>query len=149
MANLTRFDPFRDLSTMEPWRNLEEFFNDFSLRPLADKVQAEPRIRMDVTEAQDHYAVKAEMPGLRKEDITVSIDGNQVSISAETKREKEDKKDEKVVRRERFYGRQMRSFSLAHDIDESASSAHYEDGVLNLKLVKKAGTNGSRTLAVQ
>ncbi|MAL00610.1 Hsp20/alpha crystallin family protein [Neopusillimonas maritima] len=149
MANLTRFDPFRDLTAMEPWRNLEDFFSDFSLRPLADKVQTEPRIRMDVTEAQDHYAVKAEIPGMRKEDITVSIDGNQVTLSAEIRQEKEQKKDEKVVRRERFYGRQTRSFSLAHDIDESASSAHYEDGVLNLKLVKKAGTNGSRTLAIQ
>ncbi|MBC7204540.1 MAG: Hsp20/alpha crystallin family protein [Pusillimonas sp.] len=149
MANLTRFDPFRDLTTTEPWRNLEEFFNDFSLRPLADKVQAEPRIRMDVAESEDHYAVKAEIPGVRKEDISVSIDGNQVTISAEMRQEKEDKKDEKVVRRERFYGRQMRSFSLAHDIDESASSARYEDGVLNLKLVKKAGTNGSRTLAIE
>jgi HSP20 family protein len=138
MANLTRFDPFRDLTLTEPWRNLEEFFNDFSLRPLADKVQAEPRIRMDVAESEDHYAVKAEIPGVRKEDISVSIDGNQVTISAETRLEKEDKK-----------GRQMRSFSLAHDIDESASSARYEDGVLNLKLVKKAGTNGSRTLAIE
>ena len=97
MANLTRFDPFRDLTAMEPWRNLEDFFSDFSLRPLADKVQTEPRIRMDVTEAQDHYAVKAEIPGMRKEDITVSIDGNQVTISAEVRQEKEEKKDEQIV----------------------------------------------------
>ncbi|MAO51084.1 MAG: hypothetical protein CML16_09425 [Pusillimonas sp.] len=54
-----------------------------------------------------------------------------------------------MVRRERFYGRRMRSFSLAHGIDESASLAHYQDGVLNLKRVKKAGTNGVRSLVIQ
>lgn len=93
MSNkLTTLDPFRDISRFEPFRNLESFFNDFRLKPALQSFEAEPMIRMDVTEADDSYTVRAEIPGVRKEDIQVSIDANTVSVSAEIKHEKEEKK---------------------------------------------------------
>jgi HSP20 family protein len=85
---------------------------------------------------------------VKKEDIHVSIEGNQVSISAETKLEKEEKKGEKVLRSERYVGKVARSFTLAHDVDEAKSQAKYSDGVLELTLPKKA-PNTAKKLAVQ
>lgn len=149
MANkLTPISSFNDLARFEPFRNLETFFNDFRFRPCLQTFDAEPAIRMDVAESDDAYRIKAEIPGVKKDDIKVSIDGNQVSISAQVRQEKEEKKDEKVVRRERYFGEQMRSFTLAHDIDQGKASARYRDGVLELTLPKKAGGNGAKTLSI-
>jgi HSP20 family protein len=94
------------------------------------------------------YTVKADVPGVKKDDIQVSIDGNQVSISAEVKHEKEEKEGKKLVRSERYYGKQFRSFMLAHDIDEAKSEAEYSDGVLKLTLPKKAGAE-TKKLAIK
>jgi HSP20 family protein len=95
-------------------------------------------MKIDVTQNDKAYTVKADMPGVKKDDIHVEVDGNVVSISAEVKKEKEEKKDERVIRSERYYGRMERSFTLDHDIDETAVDAKYSDGVLNLTLPKKA-----------
>jgi HSP20 family protein len=81
--------------------------------------------------------VKAEIPGVRKEDIDVSIDGNRVSITAEVKREKEERKGETVVCSERYYGTQFRGFTLQHAVDQSKTDAKYENGVLELTLPKR------------
>jgi HSP20 family protein len=86
---------------------------------------------------------------VKKEDIQVSIDGNRVSISAETKTEKEEKKGEKVLRSERYYGNVARSFTLANDVDETKAKAKYTDGVLELTLPKKEGATTVKKLAVQ
>ena len=90
-----------------------------------------PEIKMDVSEDEKGYRVKAEIPGVKKEDIKVSIDGNQVSIGAEVKKETEEKKGETVIRSERYYGNQFRAFTLPQDIDQSKAEAKYEDGLLN------------------
>lgn len=149
MANkLTPISSLSDLARFEPFRNLETFFNDFRFRPALQTFDAEPAIRMDVSENEDAYRIKAEIPGVKKDDIKVSIDGNQVTISAQVRQEKEEKKDEKVVRRERYFGEQMRSFTLGHDIDQGKASARYRDGVLELTLPKKAGGNGAKTLSI-
>ena len=95
-------------------------------------------IRMDVSEKEDAYIVHADMPGLKKEDIKIEIDGNEVSISAETKNEKDVKDGDRVLRSERYYGKVSRSFTLAQEVDEAAASAKYENGVLELALPKKA-----------
>lgn len=103
-----------------------------------------PQIKLDVNEADANYVVKAEVPGVRKEDIDVRIEGNQVTISAEVKKDKEEKKDGRVLRSERLYGYASRSFSLACDVDEAKSAAKYENGILELTLPKKTTTSSKR-----
>ncbi|HEX8011297.1 MAG TPA: Hsp20/alpha crystallin family protein [Casimicrobiaceae bacterium] len=137
MANITRFDPFRELASFDPFRNFEEFFRSPRLAPLLRDFPAEPQIKMDVTEDDKAYHVKADIPGVKKEDINVAIDGNQVSISAEVRKETEEKKGDKVLRSERYYGSQSRSFTLLHEVDQSKAEAKYVDGVLELTLPKK------------
>jgi len=140
MANITRFNPSRDA--------LDDLFRGFFMQPLRFEGQPEVQIKMDVTEDEKAYKVHAEIPGVKKDDIHVSIDGNQVSISAEVKNEKEVKEGEKLLRSERYFGSVSRSFSLAQDVDEGAAQAKYNDGVLELTLPKKAVAN-ARKLVIQ
>jgi len=148
MANITRYDPFEELARFRPLADFDDLFKGFRMRPWLSEADMEPRIKVDVSEAEATYSVKAEIPGVKKEDIHVAIDGNQVSIEAEVKKEKEEKKGEKVVRSERYYGKQSRSFTLGHDIDAGKAEAKYSDGVLELKLPKRAN-GSSKELKVQ
>jgi HSP20 family protein len=134
MANLTRYDPFGDLDDM---------FKGLMLKPVRFGQQV-PEIKMDVKENNGAYTVRAEIPGVKKEDIKVDVDGNMVSISAEVKEEKEQKQGERVIRSERYYGSMSRSFSLAHDVDEKTANAKYTDGVLELTLPKKSGSRSGK-----
>lgn len=95
-------------------------------------------IKLDVKETDAAYAVHAEMPGVKKEDIQVQINGNRVAISAEVKRENEKKDGERVLRSERYFGSIARSFTLASEIDDAKAEATFEDGVLALTLPKKS-----------
>ncbi|MCA1978962.1 MAG: Hsp20/alpha crystallin family protein [Thiobacillus sp.] len=140
MANITRYDPFE---MSDPFDTL---FRGF-FRPVQMDKDV-PQIRMDVKEDDQAYAVHADLPGVAKDDIHVTIDGNTVSISAEVKKESEQKEGEKVLRRERYVGRASRSFALEHEVDEAAASAKYQDGVLELTLPKKRAT-AARRLAIQ
>jgi HSP20 family protein len=107
------------------------------------------KMRVDVSEKDNAYEVKADIPGVKKEDINIRIDGNIVQIDAEVKREKETKEDgDKVLCSERYYGNVSRTFSLADDVDDSKAEAKYADGVLTLQLPKKA-TAAARKLTVQ
>jgi len=121
-------------------------FSGMFLRPMrVDMNQAaDLRVKIDVTEVADAYAVAADIPGVKKEDIHVSVDGNTVSIRAESRKEAEEKKGDQVLRSERHYGMLERSFSLDSDIDESRVEAKYADGVLRLKLPKKAAGSARR-----
>jgi HSP20 family protein len=147
MANLTRYDPF-SLARTDPFGDIDDLFKGFFMRPVLFEGQPQMQIKMDVKEDDNAYTVHADIPGVKKEDIHVSIEGNQVSISAETKMEKEEKKGEKVLRSERYVGKVARSFTLAHDVDEAKSQAKYSDGVLELTLPKKAAT-ATKKLAIQ
>lgn len=139
MANLTRYDPF-DL-TFEPFDNL---FRGF-IQPVRFENQPQQlQIKMDVKETDKNYAVHAEIPGVKKEDIHVAINGKQVSISAEVKKEKEEKEGEKVLRSERYYGKLFRSFTLDQDVDEATAVAKYTDGVLDLTLPKKKSSEAKK-----
>ncbi len=140
MGNLTRWDPFGEMARFDPFRDMNDYFKGFMLRPVFQGLDTEPEIKLEISETDKAYTVKADVPGVKKEDIQVSIDGNQVSITTEVKQEKEDKEGKKLIRSERYYGRQFRSFALAYDIDEGKSEAEYNDGVLKLTLPKKAGT---------
>ncbi len=140
--NLRRIAPFGELSRFEPFRNLDEIFNSFRMMPsLGNMDVVEPKIRIDVNETDDAYIVKADAPGVSKEDIQVGVEGNQVTIEFEIKKETEEKEEGKIIRSERYVGRQSRSFSLAQDVDESKAEARYTDGVLQLTLPKKPGSS--------
>lgn len=141
MNNLmTRFDRMDDL--------FPEFVRRF-MRPVAGNADAAaPEIRLDVTEREKDYLVRAEVPGAKKEDVRVQIDGNYVSISAEVRKEKETKDEEgHVLLRESSSGTATRGFSLACEIDDAASSAKLDNGVLILTLPKRQGA-GSKLLAI-
>lgn len=144
MGNLTRWDPFGEMSRLDPFRDMNDYFKGFMLRPIFHGVEAEPEIRLEISEADEAYTVRADVPGVKKEDIQVSIDGNQISISAEVKHEKEEREGKKLVRSERYYGKQFRSFTLAHDVDEGKSEAECRDGVLTLILPKKTGAEAKK-----
>jgi HSP20 family protein len=138
MSNLVRTDPF-DVAFRDFFRNM--------LRPTRMELETEPEMRLDMKETEQAYLIRADMPGVKKEDIEVSIDGNLVTLRAEVRREKEEK-GETMLRSERSYGAMMRSFTLATDVDEKAATAKYTDGVLELMLPKKPG-GSSRKLTVQ
>jgi len=131
MANVTRYDPF---ST-----DLDDIFKGLFVRPVRFDVEGMPRlqIKLDVKAGDDAYTVNAELPGVKKDDIHVNVEGNRVTISAEVKKESEEKKGEELLRSERYYGKLERSFTLDSDVDEAKAQAKYSDGVLKLVLPKK------------
>jgi HSP20 family protein len=114
------------------------------LQPVRNGAASYATIRMDVTENEKSYVVHAEIPGAKKDDVQVTIEGNQVTIGAEVKRETEAKEGSSVLRSERYFGSVQRSFTLPVEIDEAASNAKFEDGVLELTLAKKAANVGRR-----
>lgn len=143
MASLTRYDPLNVDSVFD------DFFKGFLVRPM--RMESAPKMadfKMDVSENGAAYVVKADIPGVKKEDIHVAIDGNAVSISAEARSETEQKEGENVIHSERYFGRVSRSFTLGSEIDEAQSQAKYTDGVLELTLTKKTPAV-SKTLAIQ
>ena len=121
-------DAFRTL--MRPWR--------------AARADLAPSIRIDLAEQDGSYLVNAEIPGVRKEDIDVRIDGDMVTISAQAKTENEVKDNGRILRKERQEGWATRTFTLDCPVDEAAASASYKDGVLALKLPKKASGSTHR-----
>ena len=135
MNNLTRY-------ASSP---LDDLFRGFFVKPMDLPAELQPpQIRMDVKERGEAYEVHAEIPGVRKEDIHVEIEGNQVSIRSEVKREKEVKEGERVLRSERYRGQLSRSFQLPQDIDEAQARAAFKDGVLELILPKKTAVSSKR-----
>ncbi|HCX33961.1 MAG TPA: heat-shock protein Hsp20 [Rhodocyclaceae bacterium] len=133
MTSITRYDP------------LDDFFRGFFVRPVELGTPAEaPHVKVDVVEDADKYTVHAELPGINKDDIHVSIDGAMISISAERKSQKEVKEGDRILRSERYFGKVSRSFELGQDVDESRAAAKFSDGVLELSLPKKAVTSARR-----
>jgi HSP20 family protein len=149
MNNLTRFNPFAELARFDPFLDVDDVMNKLMMRPLLrEGLEMEPQIKMDVKEADGQYLVKAEIPGVKKDDIHVTVEGNRVSISAEVKHEKEAKEGERVIRCERSYGMASRSFTLADEVDQSKVQAKYDNGVLELTLPKKAGSSSRKEISI-
>ncbi|MGH8709960.1 MAG: Hsp20/alpha crystallin family protein [Burkholderiales bacterium] len=130
MANITRYDSFDEM--------FGDLLKGFFVRPVSFEGPSQFPVKVDVTEDDKTYKVQAELPGVKKENINVSIDGNHIAISAEVRKEHEEKNGDRVLRSERYYGKFSRSFQLAQDVDESKAEAKYSDGVLQLVLPKKA-----------
>ena len=125
----------------------DELFRDvnpgYYIKPLhGDALPAQ--IKVDVKENPAEFVVHAEIPGAGRENIHVDIDGNVVSIRAQISQVDTENKDDKLLRSERYYGEVSRSFQLSADIDEAASKARYENGVLTLNLAKKLRKSGQR-----
>jgi HSP20 family protein len=147
---------FLEVNAMANLRVFEPAFNE-SLEPLFKRFFSPQRwgvdvealqVKIDVEEKEKSYLVRADLPGVKKEDINVRIDGNIVQIDAETKQEKDIKEKGKVLRSERYYGAVSRTFSLAQDVDDTKAVAKYENGVLTLELPKKEAA-ASKRLMVQ
>ena len=123
MASLIPYDPFADTG-------FDDLFRGFFRPVRAEGRDTSVSIKMDVSEDDKSYTVHAEIPGVNKDDIHVTIEGNQVTVGAEVKREKDVKDGERVLRSERYYGSAYRSFTLPTEVDESTSQAKYDKGVL-------------------
>lgn len=137
MANITRFNPFDD--------TIEDLFCGFFVRPVSYEGPAgAAQFRVDVSENENAYTLRAEIPGVKKEDISVTIDGETVAISAEVKNEKEVKNGDRVLRSERYYGKVYRAFTLGQAVEEAATAARYANGVLELTLPKKVAVQAKR-----
>ena len=142
MANLTRYSPLDDV--------FDDLFRGFFVRPVrfeGDHGSA-AAFRVDVSEDDKAYTLRAELPGVKKEDINITIDGDTVAVSAEAKTEKEVKNDQRVLRSERYVGKLYRAFTLGQAMDEGSAKAKFSDGVLELTLPKKAAVQAKR-IAVQ
>ena len=120
MAN---FDPFRMMADME-----RSFFGQPSTRAVS-------AFRTDVSDIGDAYKLEAELPGFKKEDISIDIKDERLTISAERKMENEENKPN-YIKQERYYGSYKRSFGL-EGINSDAIEASYVDGILSLKLPKQ------------
>jgi len=136
MASITRYRPFDEL--------FDELSKGFFVRPFALPGEPELKMKIEVKEGDKAYTVRAEIPGVKKEDIQIDVTGGQVSISAEVKKEKEEKQGERVLHSERYYGMLSRSFTLPADVDSQTAKAEYKDGVLELTLPKKASAQSKR-----
>ena len=137
MYALTRHDP------------LESLFGEIFRPVRRDNGHAEALpLRLDVRETTDAYVVSAELPGVKKDQVEVEIEGNEVSIATEIGARREAREGEKWLLAERFHGKTARRFSLPQDIDEARVDARLADGVLELTLPKKAPAAG-RKVAIQ
>jgi HSP20 family protein len=146
MTALTRMNPFRNFSRFETPALFDDLFRNFALSPTWREATPAPDIRVDITEDDKAFHIKAEIPGVDKKDIDVSVEGNQVAIVAEVKQE-ERKNTEREVIVERSYGKAYRAFALPGEVDGDRTEAHYDRGVLALTLPKKAN-GGTRRIAV-
>ena len=115
---------------MRPWR--------------MDLAERAPTIRVELSETDTAYQLRADIPGVRKEDIDVRIEGNQLSISTEIKKEREDKRNGRMLRSERLYGFASRSFTLGSVLDEAKAEAKNDNGVLELTIPKKGGASARK-----
>ncbi len=138
MSQLTRFprNLFGDLMADTPSLG-------YLIRPLhGEGLPSE--FKVDIKENPQSYVVHAELPGVNKEDLQVTVDQGVLTIAAEVKQHDRQTEDDKVVRSERYFGSVSRSFRLPLEVEQSAAKASYENGILELTLPKKQAQGGRR-----
>jgi HSP20 family protein len=131
---MVRFEPFGDI---------DDFFRGLAAPTLAREYERTMEMRLDISEDDKGYVVNVDMPGVRKDDIDISVEGNQVSISAEVNRDKSRGQGQQLYN-ERYSGRAYRAFTLPREVDSEKASARYDGGVLTLTLPMKSGTASHR-----
>lgn len=129
MNTANRLDPFNNL--------VEDLFKGFVVKPMYEPRGSAQRMKVDVVEKNGAYVVAAELPGVKREDIQIAIDGAQVTLSAEVKRDVQPTREQRVLHLERQFGTMSRTFSLPQEFDEARAEAKLRDGVLELVLPKK------------
>ena len=132
MSNLMRFDPIRDSLTVRDM--MDRLFDEFYSRPLTAFGEASA-FAVDMLQTEDAVVVKASLPGVKPEDIQISVTGDVLSIRGEVKEEKQEKGASYQLR-ERSYGSFSRSFSLPAPVVSDQAKAEFEHGVLTLTLPK-------------
>lgn len=147
MSKLRLFEPrLFEPALSDPF---DSMFKRFMAPMMVELENGSLDIRLDVTEMDGLYKVRADIPGVKKDDISVRIDGNIIQIDAEAKKQKDTKESGgKVLRSERWEGAVSRTFSVAQDVDDTKATAKYEDGVLTLELPKKA-TTATKRISIQ
>lgn len=145
MSLPTRWNPFRQFAHQESFPDFPDLLRDFGMRGFPRDMERSLDMRLDVKEDDKTYFVTVDLPGVKKGDIDVSVEGNQVAISAETRREKS-RDTEKEIYRERYEGKVYRSFSLPGDVDATKCGATYDGGILSLTLPKKNGGSARHIL---
>jgi HSP20 family protein len=136
--NLVKWDPFKELEDMSS--RLNRIFGRLPVRAGADNEMlavADWVPSVDISETDAAYLIKGEIPGVKKEDVKVSLQDGMLTIQGERRQEKEEK-DKKFHRVECSYGSFTRSFRVPDDADEAAVSAEFKDGMLNVTLPKSA-----------
>ena len=146
MANIQRWDPYRELATMRNWMDRmmsDSFFN----APALWERNGEQSLALDVAEDGENFVVKASLPGMQPEDIDVSITNNVLTIKGEMKEDQEIKQEDYHLRERRF-GSFMRSVTLPTPVEADKVGATYENGVLTLHIPKSEAVKPKR-IAVQ
>lgn len=132
--SIVRWEPFRDFMTLR--EAMDRLFEESFVRPRREWLApAEGTLALDMYETEDSVVVKSAVPGIKPDDIDITISGNILSISGETKVEEEFKEDD-YIRRERRYGSFSRSVTLPEALEPDKAEASFEDGVLTLNIPK-------------
>lgn len=137
MNQLSRWSPFRQIARFDPFTDIEDVLRGWLPRGNRQFERAMD-MRLDVSETDKSYAISVDLPGVRKDDIDVAVEGSQVTISADVKRDSSSQHG-REIHSERYSGHAYRSLSLPQEIDAAAAKAQYDGGVLTLTLPKKNG----------
>jgi HSP20 family protein len=135
---IARWDPFRELEELR--KDFDRFFSRAPLSLWGEELATTTGVAflpVDIKEESDAIVIKADLPGVKKEDIDVRVDGNLLTIKAEKKFEEKEEEKDRYHRIERYYGVFQRSFTLPDRVDPEKMKARYEDGVLILTLPKR------------
>jgi HSP20 family protein len=116
--------------------DVDRFFNDAWPQQVESQSNTFFAPRVDIRDEENHYEITAELPGVDKNDIQVHVKDGILTLEAESSKEETEKKEGKIIRQERRYGRFMRSFNLGVDVKESDIKASFKDGVLKLEAPK-------------
>lgn len=140
---MNRIDPF--VPYAGDW--LDDLVRSGLVHPPATPASHEKRIRLDVAEDHGGYTICAELPGVRREDVTITVEGPRVVVHAEARRGTESASAERLLHSDRYYGSMRRDFALPNEIHSDGAEARLDSGILVLRLPKKAARS-SRPLSI-